>query len=67
VRSVSAAGRNVVYAAHRAIRRLDARTGAVSTLATARRAPVGLTIEGRRVVWAENVRGGARIRTVAAP
>jgi WD40-like Beta Propeller Repeat len=64
VRSISAAGRNVVFAAGHAIRRLDARTGAVSTLATARRAPVGPTIEGRRVVWAENGRGTARIRTV---
>ena len=67
VRNVSAAGRNVVFAAGRVIRRLDARTGAVTALATARRTPVGLTIEGRRVVWAENGRGGARIRAFTAP
>jgi Tol biopolymer transport system component len=67
VRSVSAAGRTVVFATGRVIRRLDARTGAVTTLATARRTPVGLTIEGRRVVWAENGRGAARIRALTAP
>jgi Tol biopolymer transport system component len=67
VDALSAAGRNVVFAAGHAIRRLDARTGVVSTLATAGRTPVGLTIEGRRVVWAENARGVARIREVSAP
>jgi TolB protein len=67
VRSLSAAGRSIVFAAGTVIRRLDARTGAVTTLATTRWAPVGLTIEGRRVVWAENVRGAARIRSLAAP
>lgn len=67
VRNVSAAGRNVVFAAGRVIRRLDARTGAVTALATARRTPVGLTIEGRRVVWAENEGGTAQIRAITAP
>jgi hypothetical protein len=67
VDSISAAGRNVVFAAGHTIRRLDARTGVVTTLATAGRTPVGLTIEGRRVVWAENSRSGARIRAVMAP
>ena len=65
VRTLSASGLNVVFAAGRAIRRLAVRTGAVSTLATARRVPVGPTIEGNRVVWAENGRGVARIRAVA--
>jgi hypothetical protein len=67
VRSLSATGRSVVFAAGTVIRRLDARTGAVTTLATTRWAPVGLTIEDRRVVWAENVRGAARIRALRAP
>jgi dipeptidyl aminopeptidase/acylaminoacyl peptidase len=67
VRSLSAAGPNVVFATGRLIRRLDAGTGVVSALATTRRTPVGLTIEGRRVVWVENSRGGARIRALFAP
>lgn len=66
VRNVSAAGRDVVFATGRVIRRLDARTGAVTALATARRKPVGLTIEGGRVVWAENGGGVAAVRTVTA-
>ncbi|MDP9232132.1 MAG: hypothetical protein M3O73_05105 [Actinomycetota bacterium] len=67
VHDLAAAGHNVVFATGRVIRRLDARTGTVSALATARRAPVGLTIERRRVVWAENIRGAAQIRAVTAP
>ncbi len=67
VGTISAAGRNVVFATGRVIRRLDSRTGVVSVLATARRRPVGPTIEGRRVVWAENLRGGARIRSLTVP
>jgi Tol biopolymer transport system component len=66
VRKLSAAGRDVVFATGRVIRRLDVRTGVVTALATARRTPVGLTIEGRRIVWAENARGAARIRAVTA-
>jgi dipeptidyl aminopeptidase/acylaminoacyl peptidase len=64
VLNLSAAGRTVVFARGLVIHRMDARTGAVTTLATARWSPVGLTIEGRRVVWAENGRGTARIRAV---
>jgi TolB protein len=67
VLNLSAAGRNVVIATGRVIRRLDVRTGAVTALAKAGRTPVGLTIEGRRVVWAENGRGRARIRAFTAP
>jgi Tol biopolymer transport system component len=67
VQNLSAAGRNVVFATGHVIRRLDAKTGAVTVLARAGRAPVGLTIEGHRVVWAENTRGSARIREVTAP
>ncbi len=66
-RNVSAAGHNVVFDAGRAIRRLDTRTGTVSTLATARSRPAGPALEGRRVVWAETFRGSSRIRAVTAP
>ncbi len=67
VRSLSAAGRTVVFAAGTGIRRLE-RGPARSRRS---RRPVGrrsgLTIEGRRVMWAENVGGGARIRALKAP
>jgi hypothetical protein len=65
--SLSVVGRNVVFATGHVIRRMDAKTGAVTVLAMTLRKPVGLTIEGRRVVWAENVRGSARLRAVTAP
>jgi hypothetical protein len=64
---LSAAGRNVVFVTGHVIRRLDARTGAVKTLVTTRRVPVGVSIKGRRVVWAEHGRSGTRIRAVTAP
>lgn len=67
IRSISAAGRSVVFAAGRAIRRVDAGTGAVSTLATARGRLVGPVIENRRVVWAENLGRIARLRAVTVP
>ena len=67
VRNLSASGRSVVFATGRLIRRLDARTGVVATLATARRTPVGLTIEGRRIVWAENVGSRGRIVGLTLP
>jgi len=67
VSSVSASGQTIVFAIGHAIRRLDARSGSITTLATARRTPVGLSIAGRRVVWAENHRGRARIRAVRVP
>jgi Tol biopolymer transport system component len=66
-RNLSASDGTVVFATGRVIRRLDAKTGVVSVLATARRTPVGPTIEGRRVVWAEKIRGAAQIRAVTAP
>jgi WD40-like Beta Propeller Repeat len=67
IRSISASGRSVVFAAGRAIRRVDAGTGAVSTLATARGRLVGPVIENRRVVWGENLGRSARIRAVTVP
>jgi hypothetical protein len=64
---ISAARRSVVFAAGRAVRRLDTRTGVVSTLATALGRLIGPIIEDRRVVWADNAGRTARIRAVAAP
>jgi TolB protein len=67
VSDLSAAGRNVVFADRGVIRRLDAKTGIVSTLAKAQGRLVGPSIEGRRVVWVENTLGMARIRAVTVP
>jgi len=67
IRNLAAAGRSVVFAAGRTIRRVDARTGTVSTLATARGRLVGPVIEDGRVVWAENLGRTARLRAVTVP
>jgi TolB protein len=67
VGELSAAGRSVVFADRGLIRRLDARTGAVSVVAKARGRLVGPNIEGRRVVWVDNTRGIARVRAVTVP
>jgi Tol biopolymer transport system component len=64
---LSAAERRIVFHQGLQIMLLDAATKHVSTVATANRAPIGLSIEGRRIAWAENLSGRARIRAVAAP
>ena len=43
------------------------RGGNLVPVARAASTPIGLSIEGRRVAWAENVRGQGRIRAVTIP
>jgi hypothetical protein len=57
----------IVYRTGRAIRLMDAVTGAKQLLVTAPVTPLGLSIESRRVAWAENRRGHGRVRSVLAP
>ena len=54
----------IVYRVKKAIKVLDARTGALTPLAVAKASPIGLGIEGRRVAWAENVNGRGRIMSL---
>jgi hypothetical protein len=54
----------IVYRVGREVRTLNASTGASSPLALAATSPVGLAIEGSRVVWAENGGGAGRIVSV---
>lgn len=61
---LSVAGRHVIFHTGRQIELLDASTRAVTRIATASAKPIGLSIEGSRVAWAENLRGRARIRAV---
>jgi hypothetical protein len=58
VERISASSSGVVFATRRATRLVDARTGRVRTIATARSTPVSVSIESNRVVWAE--RAGPR-------
>jgi hypothetical protein len=52
----------VVFHVGRSIRAVEIGTGGVKTLVTAAAPPIGLSIEGGRVAWAENRKHGARIR-----
>ena len=47
----------IVFRVGRSIRVVDLKTKRVRTIATAAATPVGLSIAGRRVAWAENVAG----------
>jgi hypothetical protein len=65
------AGRRILYRVGRAIYVMDVDTGVSSLIATANADPIGLSIEGRRVAWAENAASQAgirgRIRAVRLP
>jgi len=61
---ISLSGRRLVYVSGRAIKLADTSTGAVATLATASSQPIGLSIKGSRVTWAESGARTARIRTI---
>jgi hypothetical protein len=54
----------IVFRVGRSIRVADVKTKRVRTIATAAATPVGLSIAGRRVAWAENVAGRGRIRAI---
>jgi len=54
----------IVYRVGRAIRAVDLRTGKIRALAKAAATPIGLSIAGDRVAWAENIAGRGRIRAV---
>ncbi|HEY2072885.1 MAG TPA: hypothetical protein VGG88_04865 [Gaiellaceae bacterium] len=62
--TVSAGDGAVVFRVGRSIRWVDVATKKVHTVATAAATPIGLSIAGRRVAWAENVGGRGRIRAV---
>jgi hypothetical protein len=58
------AGRRVVFLVRRTVRVLDTATGDRQIVARPRREPVGPSIEGRRVAWAENSNGRGRVKAV---
>jgi hypothetical protein len=60
------AGNWIVYHSRRQIH-LVGRRGGDRLLAIAIGRPIGVSIEGRRVAWAENAAGLHRIRTATAP
>jgi hypothetical protein len=52
----------IVFRVGRSIRSIDVASRRVRTLAKAAATPIGLSVEGDRVAWAENVKGRGRIR-----
>ena len=58
---IAAAGTNVVYRPGKTIYLLDAKNLTARVLAQAHSVPIGLSIEGHRVAWAENTDGRGRI------
>jgi hypothetical protein len=62
--TLSVGDRTIVFRVGRSIRAVDVKTKRVRTIARAAATPVGLSIAGRRVAWAENVAGRARIRAI---
>jgi len=61
---LSASESAIVFRVGRSIRAIDLSTKHVRKLAKAASAPIGLSIAGKRVAWAENVGGRGRIRAV---
>src|SRR5258705_36097 len=60
--ALTASDQLVVFHVGRSIRAVEIGTGRVRSLVTAAAAPVGLSIEGSRLAWAENRKHGARVR-----
>ena len=66
-RTLAASGGRLTFHIGRTIYVLGARRGRLRAVARASATPVGLSIVGRRIAWAENLRPGARIRAVTLP
>jgi hypothetical protein len=60
--ALTASDQLVVFHVGRSIRAVEIGTGRVRSLVTAAAAPIGLSVEGSRLAWAENRKHGARIR-----
>ncbi len=61
---LTASDQLVVFRVGRSIRAANVLTHRVLTLAHAAAIPVGLSLEGTRLAWAENIRGHGRIRAL---
>jgi TolB protein len=64
---LSASGSTIVYHVGKAIYALDARQDTPHIIGHAASWPIGLSIVGRRVAWAESRRHASRIRAITLP
>ncbi|HET8528904.1 MAG TPA: hypothetical protein VFL60_08335 [Gaiellaceae bacterium] len=62
--TLSATDRLIVFRVGRSIRGVDVATRRARLLARAAATPVGLSVDGDRVAWAENLKGSARVRAL---
>ncbi len=67
VPELAASGRNLVLSIGRSIVAVSVRSGRPRIIARAAATPIGLSLVGRRVAWAENFRKSARVRAVTLP
>jgi hypothetical protein len=58
------AGKQLVYRVGKAIRLFDVESGELRTVARMNGHPLGLSIEDRRIVWAENRANGGVVRSI---
>jgi hypothetical protein len=61
---LSATDRLIVFRVGRSIRSVNVESHKLTALVRAAATPIGLSLEGSRVAWAENVKGRGRIRAV---
>ncbi len=61
---LSASDQLIVFRVGRSIRAAHVATHRVTTLAEAAATPIGLSLEGTRLAWAENVKGRGQIRAL---
>jgi hypothetical protein len=61
---LSASDQLIVFRVGRSIRAVSVDSHGVRVLAKAAASPIGMSIEGSRVAWAENVKGRGRIRAL---
>lgn len=62
--TLAVSDRYIVFRIGRTIRAITVATGKVRTLARAAATPIGLSLSGSRLAWAENLKHGARIRAL---
>lgn len=66
-RALDVAGTRVLFRVGKSIRLFDGATDTTRTIRTTKRWPIGVTIEGRRVVWAVNKGGRGRVLSLVLP
>jgi hypothetical protein len=64
---LTANGRFAIFRTGRVVRSVDLQTEKVKTVVKTASTPIGLSLEGSRLAWAENVAGTGRIRAATLP